>query len=78
MDRNEIKSFVLEIMDKLSDIDECSEDMDIVEDLGLSSISVMELISMMEDRYKIRISSRDLSMVGTVGDLIELVAKKTA
>lgn len=48
------------------------------QDLNLDSIDSLELIMELEDIYDISISDTDAAKLQTVGDVINLVDKKTA
>lgn len=54
---------------------ECGIGMDthLIRCLGLSSVEIMMLVSDLEDRFGIHISSSELRNVWTVGDLCDLV-----
>ena len=76
MKREEIQNTVLKLVSEVSGLDTCSPEMDLVDEAGLSSIAVMELLSVLEDLYKIKIPARELRFVATIDDLTELVWKK--
>src|SRR5437764_6650461 len=48
------------------------------DNLGLSSLDRVELMSAIEDRYQVDLSDREFSQVSTVADLEELVKKSSA
>lgn len=50
--------------------------MDLMDEIGFSSIEVMELVSYVEEDFGVRITSRDLRKVATPEDLAELIAGK--
>ena len=78
MKREDVQSMVLKLVSEVSGLDTCSLEMDLVDEVGLSSIAVMELLSVLEDQYKIKIPARELRFVATIDDLAELVWKKAA
>jgi long-chain acyl-CoA synthetase len=47
------------------------------DDMGLSSLDRIELMSAIEDRYQVDLSDREFSQVATVADLEELVRKSS-
>ena len=73
MKREDVQSTVLKLVAEAAGLDTCSPEMDLMDEVGLSSIAVMELLSVLEDRYKIKIPARELRFVATVADLAELV-----
>ena len=48
-----------------------SEDSDLVDELGLNSLQVMELIEVIEDRFDISFPLNNLPDIRTVGDLVQ-------
>jgi acyl carrier protein len=55
-------------------------DSDLVDDVGLSSIEIMELIEQLEDTYDISFPLNDLAEIRTINDMVKelerLVAKR--
>ena len=76
MDREEILKTVQEAVMQITGREDCSPEMDLMEEAGLSSIEVMRLLSALEDRFGVKIPSRDLRFVATVEDMADLVLKK--
>ena len=52
-----------------------SESTDLLDDLGLSSLDVMELIEALEDEFDIALPINDLADARSVGDLVEVTLK---
>jgi len=48
---------------------EVDEDSDLVDDVGLSSIEIMELIEQLEDEYDISFPLNDLAEIRTITDM---------
>lgn len=78
MNRDEIQTTVLHLVSEIAEKPDCTPDLDLMDDLGFSSIAVMELISALEEQYSIKIPPRQLRFVATVADLVDLIAEKTA
>jgi len=55
-------------------------DSDLVDDVGLSSVEIMELIEQLEDAYDISFPLNDLAEIRTINDMVKelerLVAKR--
>ena len=55
-------------------------DSDLVDDVGLSSIEIMELVEQLEDAYDISFPLNDLAEIRTINDMVKelerLVAKR--
>ena len=52
---------------------EITEDSEFIDDLGLSSMEFFNLITVIENSYKIKISDRQIQELETVGDIIEII-----
>ncbi len=52
-----------------------SESTDLLDEVGLTSLDVMELIESLEDEFDIALPINDLAEVRSVGDLIEVTMK---
>ena len=50
MKREDVQSTVLKLVAEAAGLDTCSPEMDLMDEVGLSSIAVMELLSVLEDR----------------------------
>ena len=77
MDREEIFRFIVSVFDTLIEVSEIRESDELVEDLGISSMDILTLISYLEEEFGIRITERMIRKVVTVGDLVDLVQKHT-
>ncbi len=52
---------------------ELTEDSEFIDDLGLSSMEFFNLITLIENSYKIKISDRQVQELETIGDIIEII-----
>lgn len=73
MHREEIFRFILSILVTLIDVNDIQESNELIEDLGISSMDILTLISYLEEEFRIRITERMIRRVVTVGDLVDLV-----
>lgn len=69
----EIKKIIEEIADISQN--EIGEDASMIDDLDLSSLETMAVISEVERRYSIKISETEMLSIGTVKELAETVKK---
>lgn len=72
-------SKLLEVIAKYAnyDPDKISEDMSFTDDLGVDSLDLVDIISALEDEFKIEFTDDDLaSGIDTVRDAIELLKEK--
>lgn len=70
---------LLEIIAKLANYDpnKISEDMSFADDLGVDSLDLIDIISALEDEYKIEITDEDLAKgIDTVGQAVDLLKSK--
>ena len=69
---------ITKIIEEIADIsvDEMAEDSSLVDDLDLSSLEIMSVISEVEKEFKVKIQSSELTSVDTISDLIELIESK--
>lgn len=75
MGREEIFRFIVSVFETLIDVNEIQESDELVEDLGISSMDILTLLSYLEEEFDLRITERMIRRVVTVGDLVDLVQK---
>ncbi len=76
-----MENYLEEIVDILVDVadldkDEIEEESLLIDDLDLSSLEIMSVVSKIEKTYSIKISENELLSVASVSDLVNLVASK--
>ncbi|PKO13219.1 MAG: hypothetical protein CVU39_20185 [Chloroflexi bacterium HGW-Chloroflexi-10] len=78
MSTTEIESAVFEIVAKVAKREqrELSLETKIAEDLGLKSMSRIELAALLEDRFPIQIDNFEIRLPKTIVDVVDLVKKK--
>lgn len=72
----DIKEIVFEEIKKTFGITEISEDMNIYDDLALSSLDALEMIGRLEERLNIEIDEEVLGEVSTLEDFIQAIEKE--
>lgn len=75
MRREEIFQFITSVFATLIEVDAIRESDELIEDLGISSMDILTLISYLEEEFDIRITERMIRRVVTVGDLVDLVQR---
>lgn len=74
-----------QIMDKVSDIitehfdinkDQITDQLNLKEDLGADSISIMEVVLEIEDAFNIEVADEDMEKIQTIGDAIDYLSQK--
>ena len=73
MRREEIFQFIISVFATLIDVADIQESDELIEDLGISSMDILTLISYLEEEFNIRITERMIRRVVTVGNLVDLV-----
>lgn len=76
MQKQEILTYLEELIKKISGTDEYASDMDLSDDLGLSSIDIMSVLVACEKKFSVKISAKDLRSVTTPEDFAELIESK--
>ncbi len=72
----DIKEIVYEEIKKAFGITELSEDMNLYDDLALSSLDALEMIGRLEERLNIEINDEVLGEVCTLEDFIHVIEKE--
>ncbi|MGN0989754.1 MAG: acyl carrier protein [Eubacteriales bacterium] len=72
----QVKNLIVEQVG--ADASKITPDAKLVEDLGLDSMSLIEMITEFEDRYGIVIADDDVKDLLTVGDIVKYLEEKTA
>lgn len=78
MDAEEIRATVKQSISKVTAIrpESISDSASYVDDLGLDSLSILEIAVDVESRFKFQASDEELSSIRTVADTVELVRKR--
>lgn len=71
-----VKEIVIEEIKNAFGITEVSEDMNLYDDMELSSLEVLEMIGRLEERLNIEINEDVLGEVSTLGDFIKAIEKE--
>lgn len=74
MDYSKILQRVIDVFATMADTeDEITVDSELIEDLGISSMDVLFLISCLEEEFKIKVPERAIRKMVTVGDVAETI-----
>jgi len=78
IDRETVRKTVIELLE--TDLGQTFENLEdgqkLREELGLDSVDVVSVVSQIERRFRIRLSSEELETLSTVGDVLNLLEKK--
>ena len=73
MSRDEIFRFIVKVFKTMTDAENIQEGDDLIDDLGISSMDILFLMSYLEEEFHIKITERMIRKVVTVGDLVDVV-----
>ena len=74
MCKEDILKKVIELFSTMTEVEEITEDSELIDDLGISSMDVLFLISSMEEEFKIKVPESAIRKMVTVEDVAEVIA----
>lgn len=74
MCKEDILKKVIELFSNMSDAEQITPDSELIDDLGISSMDVLFLISSMEEEFKIKVPESAIRKMVTVEDVAEVIA----
>ena len=77
MGREKIFQFIVTVFSTMTDVETIRESDELIEDLGISSMDILTMISYLEEEFNITITEKMIRKVATVGDLVDLVQSIT-
>ena len=72
--KEDILKKVIELFSTMSDAEEITPDSELIDDMGISSMDVLFLISSMEEEFKIKVPESAIRKMVTVEDVAEVIA----
>jgi len=76
MDKKEVEKKVKEVLEERLKIKNVTSDSHFVNDLGLDSFNMVELLYEVEEVFGISIPEEDLRNINTVGEIVEYIFEK--
>ena len=74
MTNNEILIKVVDVFAPMADTeDEITEESELIEDLGISSMDVLFLVSSLEAEFKVKVPQKLVRKMVTIGDVVEIL-----
>lgn len=73
MNKEEILNRVKTLFSSMSEAEEITKESELIDDLGLSSMDLMLLISSLEDEFGIKVSEKQIRKMVTVEDVVDVV-----
>lgn len=74
MCKEDILKSVIELFSTMTEAEEITPDSELIDDLGISSMDVLFLISSMEEEFKIKVPESAIRKMVTVDDVAEVIA----
>lgn len=74
MNKNNILQKTIALFATMTEVDEISAESELMEDLDLSSMDVMIVISSLEEEFGFKVPEKLIQNVDTVGDVADVVA----
>lgn len=73
MSEQEILQRIIALFRTMTDAEEITESSELIEDLGVSSMDVLFLVSNLEEEFGIKISERHIRRMTTIADVAQVV-----
>lgn len=70
-----VREIVISELKEILDIEDINDDMNLFDDLALSSLEIFEMFATFEEKLKITIKEEAISDIATVKDLIDVTEK---
>ena len=74
MSNPDILARIISLFSTMTECDTITEDSEIIDDLEISSMDVLYLITSLEAEFKISVPEDDIRKMVTVGDVAEIIA----
>lgn len=79
MDNSKILQRVIDVFATMAETDEeITADSELIEDLGISSMDVLFLISSLEEEFKIKVPEKAIRKMFTIADVAEIITELIA
>lgn len=76
MSREEILEKVIDLFSSMTEAEEITEDSEIIDDLEITSMDIMLLITSMEETFGIKIPEKALRKMVTISDVVDVIADR--
>ncbi len=73
MDNSEVLDRVIKLFAVMTEAENIHADSELVEDLDISSMDILLLVSGIEEEFSIKISEREIRKMITVGDVVDVI-----
>lgn len=73
MCKDDILKRVIELFSTMTEAEEITEDSELIDELEISSMDILFVISCLEEEFQVKISEKDIRKMYTVGDVANVV-----
>lgn len=73
MCKDDILKRVIELFSTMTEAEEITEDSELIDDLDISSMDILFVMSSLEEEFQVKISEKDIRNMFTVGDVANVV-----
>lgn len=74
MHKEDILKRVIKLFSTMTEAEEINEDSELLEDLGISSMDTLFLISSLEEEFQVKVSEKAIRNIVTVGEAAEVIS----
>lgn len=75
MNYEDILQKVIAVFATMTDAEEISEESELIEDLEISSMDILMLVSSLEAEFKIKVPEKEMRKMVTVGDVADTIER---
>lgn len=73
MCKDDILKRVIELFSTMTEAEEITEDSELIDDLEISSMDILFVMSCLEEEFQVKVSEKDIRKMYTVGDVANVV-----
>ncbi len=73
MYKDDILKRVIELFSTMTEAEEITEDSELIDDLEISSMDILFVMSCLEEEFQVNVSEKDIRKMYTVGDVANVV-----
>lgn len=73
MYKDDILKRVIELFSTMTEAKEITEDSELIDDLEISSMDILFVMSCLEEEFQVNVSEKDIRKMYTVGDVANVV-----
>lgn len=75
MCKDDILKRVIELFSTMTEAEEITEDSELIDDLDISSMDILFLISCIEEEFNIKVPEKAIRKMFTVGDVADIICE---